>query len=68
MDENKDLTGLSKKEKQREWERQWRQKHPERIRYHRYKSNAKIFIKKFATPEDLETIEALLAERKSELD
>ena len=44
--------------------KRWQEKNPERVRYLRYKSQAKKFICELASNEDLEEMEGYVNDRK----
>ena len=44
--------------------KRWKEKNPERVKYLRYKSQAKKFITDFADSEDLKEIKGYIEDRK----
>ena len=44
--------------------KRWKEKNPDRVRYLRYKSQAKKFVREIASNEDLKEIEGYIEERK----
>lgn len=49
---------------QTEANKKWQEKNREHARYLRNRSTSRSFLKKQATPEDIEEMEKLIAERK----
>lgn len=47
--------------------RNWDKKNPEKARHSRYKSAAKTFLRHHATEEELQEIEALIADRRKKI-
>lgn len=47
--------------------KKWNEKNKERVRYLSYRSQAKSFIRRFATEEDLDELEKLIAEKRKKL-
>lgn len=44
--------------------KRWKEKNPDRVRYLRYKSQAKKFVCELASEKDLEEIEGYIEDRK----
>ena len=47
--------------------KKWNEKNKERVHYLSYRSQAKSFIRRFATEEDLDELEKLIAEKRKKL-
>lgn len=45
-----------------EADKKWREKNKEHVKYLRYRSNARSFVKKLATPEDLAELLELITQ------
>ncbi|GGJ77303.1 phage protein [Virgibacillus kapii] len=54
------------KHNQTEANKKWQEKNKERTRYLNKRSTARNFVRKHATPEDLEELKALIKEREAE--
>lgn len=44
--------------------KRWKEKNPERVKYLRYKSQAKKFVREIASAEDIEEMQDYINERK----
>ena len=58
------MDNLTKEEKQRLYEKEWRENNPDRVRYNRYKSNARTFVRHHATEEDMKELMAIYEKSK----
>ena len=55
-------------EAKKEANKKWNQKNKERMNYLADRSQAKRFVNKFATLEDLDNLEKIIAEKRNELE
>ena len=55
-------------EAKKEANKKWNQKNKERMNYLAARSQAKRFVNKFATFEDLDNLEKIIAEKRNELE
>lgn len=55
-------------EAKKEANKKWNQKNKERMNYLASRSQAKRFVNKFATLEDLDNLEKIIAEKRNELE
>ena len=55
-------------EAKKEANKKWNQKNKERMNYLAARSQAKRFVNKFATLEDLDNLEKIIAEKRKELE